>query len=139
MPISAKSQIVAFIAIFLGVAIIWVFNPPVLVIAIFMVLCFMWSGWTFISIFRGGDELKSASIRYGLATASGVGVPVSLAFVMLMIAAPDIQGAITNIAMFSQSGLSPAAVGFGMGVTFTMVVMCAVFLLGNWAWWASRR
>lgn len=139
MPTSATSQITAFIAIFLGVAFIWVFNPPFFVTVIFMVLCVMWSAWVFISIFRGSDELKSASIRYGLATASGVGVPVSLAFVTLMIGMPDIQGAVTNVAMFSESGLSPAAVGFGLGVTFTAVVMCVVFVVGNWAWWASRR
>lgn len=139
MPTSAKSQIAAFIAIFLGVAFIWVFDPPFFVTVVFMVLCLMWSAWVFISIFRGSDELKSAGIRYGLATASGVGVPVSLAFVTLMVATPGVQGAVTNIAMFSESGLSPAAVGFGLGVTFTVVVMCAVFVVGNWTWWVSRR
>ena len=139
MPASARSQIVASIAIFLGVAFIWVFGPPFFVTVIFGVLCFMWSAWIFISIFRGTDELKSAGVRYGLAIASGVGVPLSLAFVMLMIATPGIQGAITNIATFSNSGLSPAAIGFGLGVTFTLVVSCAVFAIGNCVWWASKR
>ena len=139
MPTSARSQMVASIVIFLGVAFIWVFSPPFFVTVIFAVVCFMWSAWIFISVFRGPDELKSAGVRYGLAIASGVGIPLCLAFVMLMIAAPDIQGAITNIATFSNSGLSPAAIGFGLGVTFTLVVSCVVFVIGNWVWWASKR
>ena len=139
MPTSTQSQIVASIVIFLGVAYIWVFEPPFFVTVIFMVLCVTWSAWIFISIFRGTDELKSAGIRYGLAMASGVGVPLSLAFVVLMVATPGIQGTITSIATFSKSGLSPAAVGFGLGVTFTLIVSCAVFFIGNCMWWVSKR
>lgn len=139
MPTSAQSQTVASIVIFLGVAFIWVFGPPFFVTAIFMVLCVTWSAWIFLSIFRGTDELKSAGIRYGLAIASGIGVPLSLAFVTLMIATPGVQGAITHIATFSKSGLSPAAIGFGLGVTFTVVVLCAVFVIGHWMWWLSKR
>ena len=104
-----------------------------------MVLCVTWSAWIFLSIFRGTDELKSAGVRYGLAIASGVGVPLSLACVMLMVATPGIQGAITNIATFSKSGLSPAATGFGLGVTFAVVALCAVFVIGHWVWWVSKR
>lgn len=139
MPTSVRSQTLASIFVFLGVALIWVFDPPLFVTVIFMVLCVTWSAWIFLSIFRGSDELKSAGIRYGLAIASGVGVPLSLTFVMLMIATPGIQGAISNIASFSKSGLSPASTGFGLGVTFTVVVLCAVFVIGNWVWWASKR
>ncbi len=139
MPTSAQSQTVASIATLLGVAFIWIFSPPFFVTAIFMVLCVAWSAWIFISIFRGTDELKSAGVRYGLAMASGVGVPLSLAFVALMIATPGVQGAITNIAALSKSGLSPPAIGFGLGVTFTVVVLCAVFAAGNWVWWVSKR
>ena len=139
MPASAQSQTLASIFIFLGVALIWVFGPPLFVTVIFMVLCVTWSASVFISIFRGSDEMKSAGIRYGLAIASGVGVPLSLAFVMLMVATPGIQGAIANIAAFSNSGLSPASIGFGLGVTFTVVVLCTVFVIGHWVWWASKR
>ena len=138
MATSTKSQIVASAVIFLGVAFIWVFSPPFFMTVIFMVLCVTWAAWNFMSVFRGTDELKSAGVRYGLATASAVGVPLSLAFVMLMIATPGIQGAITNIATFSNSGLSPTAVGFGLGVTFTVVVSCLVFTIGHWAWWMSK-
>lgn len=139
MSTSTQSQIVASIVAFLGVAFIWVFGPPFFVTVILTVLCVMWSAWIFISIFRGTDELKSASISYGLAVASGVGIPISLAFVMLMVAMPDIQGVITSIAAFSKSGLSPAAIGFALGVTFTLVVLCAVFAISHSAWWISKR
>ncbi len=139
MHTSTKSQILASIVIFLGVAYIWVFAPPFFVTVIFMVLCVMWSAWIFISIFRGSDELKSASLRYALAAASGVGVPLTLAFVALMIATPDIQRVITSITAFSGSGLTPAAAGFGLGVTFSVIVLCAVFIMSHWTWWASKR
>ena len=139
MLTSAQSQTVAFIVIFLGVAFIWGFTPPFFVSVIFMALCIAWSASIFISIFRGTDELKSAGIRYALATASGVGVPLSLVFVMVMIATPGLQGAITHIATFSKSGLSPAATGFGLGVTFTVIVSCAVLVIANSVWWASKR
>lgn len=139
MPLSVHFQALASVVIFFGVALIWVYSPPFFVTAIFMVLCVMWSAWVFISIFRGTDELKAAGVRYGLAMASGVGVPLSLAFVLLMIATPGIQNAITKVSSFSNSGLSQPAIGFGMGVTFTMIVMCVVLVIANSFWWAAKR
>lgn len=139
MSPSAQSQTLASVVIFLGVAFIWGFAPPFFVTAIFMVLCVMWSAWIFISIFRGTDELKAAGVRYGLAMASGVGVPLSLAFVMLMIATPGVQDAITKVSSFSNSGLSPTAIGFGMGVTFTTIVSCVVLVIANSVWWVAKR
>lgn len=139
MPTSTRSQIVASIVIFLGVAYLFAFDAPFIATVIFAVLCVVWSAWAFISIFRGSDELQSASIRYALAVASGIGVPLSLAFVMLMIATPGIQGVITSIAAFSKSGLSPAATGFALGVTFSLIMLCAVFAISQSVWWASKR
>ena len=136
---SAQSQIIASVVAFVGAAYIWAFAPPFFVTVIFTVLCLMWSAWIFVSIFRGTDELKSAGIRYALAVASGVGLPLSIAFVMLMVAMPDIQRVITSIAASSRSGLSPAALGFGLGVSFTFFVLCAVFAISHSAWWASKR
>ena len=139
MPVSVQSQTVASIVVFFGAAFIWVFGPPFFVTVVFTVLCIMWSAWILISVLRGPDELKSASIRYGLAIASGAGLPLAIAFVMLMVVTPGIQDAITNIVTFSKSGLSPAAIGFALGVTFTFFVLCAVFAIGHWVWWASKR
>ena len=139
MLASMQSQIVASVVIFLGVAYIWVFTPPFFVTVIFAVLCFTWSAWIFISVFRGTDELKSASIRYALAAASGVSVPLTLAFVMLMIATPGLQHAISSMAKVSSSGLPPAAIGFGLGVTFCLIVSCTVFVISHSVWWASKR
>jgi len=137
MPTSTRSQIVASIVIFLGVAYFWVFSPPFFVNVIFVVLCVMWSAWIFISIFRGTDELKSAGVRYALAAASGIGAPLSIAFVMLMVASLDVQRGIASLAALSP--LSPAAAGFGLGVSFTVLVMCAVLVTANSVWWASKR
>lgn len=137
MPTSTRSQIVASIVILLGVAYFWVFSPPFFVNVIFVVLCVMWSAWIFISIFRGTDELKSAGIRYALAAASGIGAPLSIAFVMLMVASPDVQRGIASLTALSP--LSPAAAGFGLGVTFTVLVMCAILVTANSVWWASKR
>ena len=139
MPASTQSQIAASIVILLGVAFIWAVDPPLFVTVIFMVLCVAYSAWIFISVFQGTDELKSASVRYGLAAASAFGAPLSLAFVMLMIATPGVQDAITNMAALSKSAMSPAATGFGLGVTFTVIVLCIVLVIANSAWWASKR
>ncbi len=139
MLASTQSQIVVSIVAFLGAAYIWVFGAPFFATIIFTALCLMWSAWIFISIFRGTDELKSAGIRYALAVAGGVGVPLSIAFVALMVATPDIQRVITSIAASSRSGLSPAAVGFALGVSFTFMLLCAVFAISHSVWWASKR
>ena len=137
MPTSTKSQIVASVVIALGVACFLFFDPPFFANVIFMVLCVMWSAWIFISILRGKDELMAAGIRYALAAASGVGVPLSLAFVMLMVATPGLQHAIVKLTALS--GLSPGAAGFGLGVTFTMILLCLVLVVANSVWWATKR
>ncbi|MDB4308301.1 hypothetical protein N9919_00025 [Porticoccaceae bacterium] len=136
---SMQSHAVASIVAFLGVAYIWVFDVPFIATIIFTVLCVIWSAWTMIAIFRGTDELQSAGIRYGLAVASGLGVPLSIAFVMLMIITPDIQNAIASIATYGRSGLSLAATGFALGVTFTLITSCALFAIGHSVWWVSKR
>ena len=69
--------------------------------------------------------------------ASGVGVPLSLSFVMLMVAMPDIQRTIISVA--AKSPLPSAAAGFGLGVTFTIIMLCAIFAIGHAVWWASKR
>ncbi|MEM9633380.1 MAG: hypothetical protein AAGA50_18765 [Pseudomonadota bacterium] len=137
MPTSIPSQIAASIFIFLGVAYFLAFDAPFVANVIFVALCVMWSAWIFISIFRGTDEPKAAGVRYALAVASGVGAPLSLAFVMLMIATPDIQRAIASLAV--SSGSPPAAAGFGLGVSFTIIVLCTVLVISHSIWWASKR
>ncbi|MEM9495924.1 MAG: hypothetical protein AAGA09_07960 [Pseudomonadota bacterium] len=139
MPTSTGSQVAASIIIFLGVAFVWAVDPPFVVTAIFMAACVGYSAWIFVSVFRGADELESAGVRYGLAAASGFGAPFSLAFVMLVIAAPNVQNAIANIAAVSKTGLPPAAGGFALGITFTVIVLCVVLIIANSLWWASRR
>jgi hypothetical protein len=139
MLTTLKSPIVAYVAIALGVAYIWIFAPPFIITAIFACLCIMWSAWTFISVFRGTDELNSAGTRYALALASGVGVPLSIVFVMLTVAVPSVQDIVSNIATFGQSGLSPAAIGFSLGVVFTTIIQCAVCAIGYAMWWRSKR
>lgn len=136
-PTSTESWITALLIVCLANVYVLLFKPPYMVNVIFVALCITWSAWIFVSIFKGSDELKSASLRYALAAASGVGVPLSLAFVMLMVATPAIQQAISNLA--SSSGLSPAAAGFGMGVTFMIILLCAVLIISHSIWWASKR
>lgn len=139
MPLSTGSQIAASIVVFIGTACLLAFEVPVVANLIFTALCILWAAWILIAIFRGSDELQSASVRYGLAMASGIGVPIVIACVMLMILTPGLQGAITRISTFSGSGLSAAPLGFGMGVTFTVIVLCAVFAIGHWVWWTDKQ
>ncbi len=136
-PTSTQSAIVASIIICLGLTYLFVFKPPFIAKAIFAALCVMWSAWIFISIFRGRDELQSASLTYALALASGVGVPLSLALVMLMITSPALQNVITNFAALSP--LSSAVAGFGLGVSFTIIILCIVLIISHTIWWVSKR
>lgn len=136
---SAQSQIVVSIVGFVGAGYIWAVGVPFFATAIFTALCLLWSAWIIISIFRGTDELQSAGIRYALAVASGIGAPLSIALVMLMVAIPDVQRVITSVAAASRSGLSPATIGFALGVSSTFIVMCAVFAISHSVWWASKR
>ncbi|MCH2067603.1 MAG: hypothetical protein MK208_10240 [Shimia sp.] len=139
MPSSTYSQISVFVAVCIGVAFFFVFEVSFVADIIFSALCILWAGWVFFSIFRDQDELKWASVRYALATASSVGVPLSLAFVMLMVTMPALQNVVSSVAAMSGSGLPLSAVGFGLGVTFAMIVMSAVFVISQSFWWVSRR
>lgn len=137
MTISMRSQIVASIVAFVGVSLIWIYKPPFVITAAFTAFCLFWSAGVIITIFRGTDELNSASLRYSLAFASGAGTPLCCAFVVLMIAETNLQLAITKLAEFSP--LPSAAAGFGIGVTFTILVMCTVFMTAHSIWWISKR
>ncbi len=139
MPLSARSQATASAVILLGLVLLFFFEPPFIANVVFVVLCITWAGWIFIAVLRGPDELQSASVRYGLAMASVVGVPACLVFVNLMIATPDLQGALTRLHSVSGSGLTPAPFGFALGVTFMVIVLCILCAAGSWIWWARRR
>ncbi|MCG8490313.1 MAG: hypothetical protein MI743_01750 [Sneathiellales bacterium] len=139
MLMSTKSQLLASVVLCLGGAYIWFYGVPFYMTALFTIFCILWAGMIFVQIFKGTDELKAAGIRYGLAAASGIGVPLSLACVMLMVAMPELQNVIAGIAAYSRSGIMPIAVGFGLGVTFMIILMCAVFAASHWYWWASKR
>ncbi|WP_153769577.1 hypothetical protein [Labrenzia sp. CE80] len=137
MPASRRLQIVTYVICALGIAYIWVFAPPFFITVLFVVVCFTWSARLFIASFRNTDELQSASLRYALAAASGYGVPLAVGFVLLMIAVPDIQRAISSLAVLSN--LSPAAAGFGLGVSLTTVALCLTFAISQSIWWVSKR
>lgn len=136
---SRNYQILTMIAAVLGAAFFVVVDTPFVANVAFTILAIAWAGWIFYSIYRGGDEVMVASVRYAFALASGVGVPISIAFVLLMIARSDIQSVITHISSLSRSDLPPAVAGFGFGVTFTLIVLSAVFAIGHSCWWASKR
>lgn len=136
---SARTQYIVSIAAISGAVLSFAYPVPFAVTVVFTTLCIGWGAWIFVSVLRSGDELQSASVRYAMAAASGIGAPLSLAFVMLMVATPGIQRVVTGIAAYSNSGLSPAAIGFALGITFTVMVLCAVLVVGHSLWWASKR
>ncbi len=136
---SKKSEIVIFIIAFLGAAYFVTTDTSFIANVIFSLCMIAYAALTIITILRGPDELHSAAVRYGLAFASGLGVPIALAFTMLMRATPNIQGAIASAVAYSPNGLSPASVGFGMGVMFALMVIIICFVLGHAFWWASKR
>jgi len=139
MILSGRTQAAALFVIFWGAAGLLLFDPPLIAQVVFAFLCFSWSAWCFASVFQGPDEVEAASARFALAFASGIGVPISIAFVMLMSAVPAVQNAIARIATSEGLDLSPAATGFGLGVVFTTMVLCISFCVGLTVWWASKR
>lgn len=139
MQLSKRTQIAALFIPLLGAAYLLIFDTPFIAQVIFVLLCVSWSAWCFISVFRGPDEVEVANVRYALAFASGIGVPLSLAFVLLMIAMPAIQNIISIFASSTRNDLSPATAGFGLGVAFTILILSAVFCSGLAVWWASKR
>lgn len=139
MLTSTRSQIIALVIVFLATAFFVIFDTPFIANVIVTVLIVAGGAWIMISVLRGPDELQSAAVRFGLAFGAGIGVPFSLAFVMLMRATPNIQDVITRAAAFSTNDLSPAAVGFAMGVVFVIFVASMCFAAGHSIWWMSKR
>ncbi|WP_341368643.1 hypothetical protein [Yoonia sp. BS5-3] len=139
MLFNKPTQILAFVAVVIGTAYCVLIGAPRAVRILFVLACIGWSAWHFISIFRGRDEVVAAGIKYALAFASGVGVPCTCLFVVLMIETRGIQNEIASLASYARSGLHPAAAGFGMGVTFTMLTLTLAFVAGVLSWWAAKR
>ena len=138
-PLSGRAQAAALFVIFLGTTSFLLFDPPFIAQVVFVLLCFSWAAWCFVSVFQGPDEMEAASARYALAFASSIGVPISIAFIVLMGAVPSVQNAITGMATSEGLDLIPAAAGFGLGVVFTTAVLSISFCVGLIIWWVSKR
>lgn len=139
MTLSGRANVAALFAILFGTVYLLLLDPPFIVGVIFVFLCIAWAAWSFGAVFWGSDEVESAKVRYALAFASGIGVAFSIAFVLLMNAVPAVQNAITSMATSDGNELSSAAAGFGLGVAFTVLVLCAALCVGLTVWWASKR
>jgi len=138
MLTSARSQLAAYAFIIISVACFFIFGASLVVTFVFTAAYIIWAGWMFVSVFRSGDEVQSASVRHALAVGSGAGLPISLTVVMLMLAIPGLQSLITDITAFPKDG-PPGAIGFAFGVVFTMTVICISAVVGYAMWWASKR
>lgn len=139
MPVSGRINVAASFAILLGAAYLVLFDPPFIAHVLFVLLCILWAALCFFAVLRGPDEVVSARVRYALAFASVVGVPISATFALFMNAVPAVQNAITFLASSGGNELAPAAAGFGLGVAFVVLVLSASLLVGLAVWWASKR
>jgi hypothetical protein len=106
--------------------------------AVFTGLTLSYCAWLTARDLRGPDEVRSAAVRFGLIFGAGLGAAVSVMVVVLMLAMPGLAEFISRISA-SDGDLSPANVGFGYGVLFTVVAMMASFAVGYGGWWLSRR
>lgn len=106
--------------------------------ALFTGLALSYCAWLTVRDLRGPDEVKSAAVSFGLIFGSGLGAAIAVMAVVLMLAMPGLADFITRIAV-SDNGLSPANVGFGYGVLFTVVAMMGCFAIGHSSWWLRRR
>ena len=106
--------------------------------AVFTGLTLIYCAWLTARDLQGLDEVRSAAVRFGLIFGAGLGVAISVMVVVLMLALPGLAAFITRVSA-SDGDLSPANVGFGYGVLFTVVAMMASFAVGHSGWWLRRR
>lgn len=139
MSASTRSQLVSLVIIYLGVAYLMKFDTPFPVQLIFMFLCIAYSAWCFYTVFQGRDEVVSAGVKFALALASGIGVPLCITIVLVMSGVPSIQDLIVSLETHARSDLPTAAAGFGIGVTFAGAVFLSAFLAGLGIWRVSKR
>ena len=138
---SKQFLIVTFVVIIIAVLYLIVFNNLGSLASSFImtILAMAWSAWIVIAILRGSDEVKSVATRFGLAFGGGIGIPVAILFVMVMLALPNVAEFIESAAALSKNSLPPAAVGFGLGVSFTALIVSFFFVVGTSVWWLLRR
>ena len=106
--------------------------------AVFTGLVLLYCAWLTARDLQGPDEVRSAAVSFGLIFGAGLGAAVSVMVVVLMLAMPGLAEFITRVSV-SSNDLSPANVGFGYGVLFTIVAMMVSFAVGHSGWWLRRR
>ncbi|MEP0235871.1 hypothetical protein [Roseibium sp.] len=139
MTLSRPTQISMFVLIVLGTSYFMIAETSFTAQVLFVLFCISYAALCFMSVLGGTDEVVAASIRYALAFASGIGVPLVCLFVLLMKVVPDIQGWISYFAALSANDVLPAAAGFGLGIVFAMFTLVCVFIAGLMVWWVSMR
>ena len=110
-----------------------------LVVGLILVVGLPICGLLLIARERHDDEVRAASIADSLTYGTGIGVCLAVTSIVVMRHTPAIAEFITTLATHGSDQLSPAAIGFGYGVIFTIVSITLVAVALNYWWWFVRR
>lgn len=119
-----------------------VFNPlgQPLGAALALTLVFGAATWSYVRQSRLKDEVVKTANRASTAMGAMIGLALALIFALaarFSPAAADLVNAVAAEARGQQIGL--AAIGFGLGVSFTCVVVGASIVAAWAAWWLAKR
>ena len=91
------------------------------------------------SIARSKDDVYRASAFESFAWGALVGVGLIYTGIFALRYTPSVSEWLQTVALAATNGLSPAAVGFGLGAAFSIIVVW-FSLFVSWAiWWARKR
>jgi hypothetical protein len=94
------------------------------------------SAW---SISTSRDEVRRAAVFEGYAWGSFVGLGLIVAGIFAVRVSSAMSESLQAHALKVTSGMSPAAVGFGIGAIFSLVVFALCMSAGVGLWWLRKR
>jgi hypothetical protein len=119
-----------------------VFNPlgQPLGAALALMLVFGASAWSYVRQSRLKDEVVKSANRASTAMGAMIGLALALIFALAARFSPtvaDLVNAAAADANSQQIGL--AAIGFGLGVSFTCMLVGVSIVVAWAAWWMTKR
>ncbi len=107
--------------------------------AIFIGILLLYIVWLTACKLRDPDEVKSTALKFSMDFGSWMGLATAVIAIALMLVVPGLADFITRIAMDAKNEISPANVGFALGVLFTVVGTLIFSAVRYTSWWLARR
>ena len=141
MTLSKNKQSWIAASLFILLAFLALFDPlpePALTIAQAAIF-FPTAIWAVYISYTSRDEVMVHASRAAFAHGVPISVGVVIVTTMIMRFWPPATSLVTDIAARTNNNLPDAAIGFGMGVVFTLVTLGATILAVYAIWWARKR